>query len=214
MRALGPDATYSDFRLDLVFLKARLNASNRAELRPLAADVDPELAKLAAARAELEAAEEQQTILYALLVAADASLDAKVDQLVLSARLRDPEFAKVLFPIAPSAVRTAPMDEEIQLVRAARAKLEQRPADDPLRLEWSPVLEAELNAVSLADVARDEQLAALSAVRGRVLRTKLELDQFRAGMQGRIQAVTQSRSETRSYFRARPKKKKKPATEA
>ena len=212
MRALGPDATYTDFRLDLVFTKARLTASDRPELVPFAADIDPELAKLVAMRAELEAAEDQQTILYALLVSADASLDKKVDQLVLSARLRDPAFAKTLFGIAPSDVKDAPIDRELQLVREARAKIEGRPADDPLRAEWLPVLDAELAAVSLADVTRDTHLATLSAVRGRVLRAKLGFDEFRASMQGRIQDKTRSKKETETYFRAKPARRKKKTT--
>jgi hypothetical protein len=121
-------------------------------------------------------------------------------------------FAKTLFAIAPSDVKDAPIDRELQLVREARAKLAGRAEDDPLRTEWLPVLDAEVQAVSMADVTRDTNLAALSAVRGRVLRAKLGFDELRASMQGRIQDKTRSKKETGTYFRAKPARKKKKAT--
>jgi hypothetical protein len=209
MRILGPDATLTDFRLDLVHLASRLRADKREPLQALAPRVEAQRTSLLADRGALEDAEDQLVAAGAIVSARDADLDDEEKRFALAAKLAGAE--KALFPVAPSKLTNAPLDEEIQLVRDQLAKLAERPADDDLRVTWEPILRAALDAVVAAKAAKSSEQSDLAVARSRVAQRKTAADSFRVEVWGSINALVQDKAAADAFFRSRTLPKKKAA---
>ena len=184
----------STFRADFVrrgALCAAL-ATRHPSLGAIAAESKGIVAAIDSRRDTMQEADDAQII-------ANAIEDAeKLDVVDVYTDMRRTMFAKKydvmkIVPDAPSALGRLGADSAIKRTELALSNLTVLAVDDPIRVEFAPLLQKELAELQTADKTEDNALAALKACRLALTLYKSELTQVRESQLGTILTILKDR---------------------
>lgn len=206
MKMLGTKSPLPVFRWDLLYLFSNVSSDERPEIQALGPPVEAGLAEIRSEREAHEAAEDTAIIMAARRGKRDASLDSLLIRFGGVARVSDKGLYGAAFDrYNPSETARLALNDEVKEVDRILGELRALPADNPLRMEYEPALDAAHSAVKAAIGAADQADTALALSRSRVERFKVKLDQLRLETHGRLLAILKSKAAAEAFFRSTTK---------
>lgn len=206
MRMLGIRSSLSVYRWDLIYLFACLSSDERPEIQALGSPVEAGLAEIRSEREAHEAVEDTSIITAARRGKRDASLDSLLIRFGGVARVSDKGLYDAAFnKYNPTETARLALADEVKEVGRILGEIRALPADNPLRLEYEPALDAALEAVKDAIEAADDATTALALSRSRLERFKLRMDELRLETHGRLLAILKSKAAVDAFFRSTTK---------
>lgn len=202
MRMLGPQASLSSFRWDIIYLLAQLTSDTRPGVAELAPQAQTLLDRLKAEREALETAEDAWIIATAIVNKKDKRRDELVIQVGGVARVTDKAVYDILYG-KKNPSKTAKLGIAAESVEVARilGEIAKLPETHPVRAAYFQELTEAEAGVKAADGHTDGAATTLALQRSQIDRFKLECDQGRLSLHGQLVTLLKSKEEADSFFR-------------
>ena len=200
MRQLSDHASIGSYLLDLVYLNGALTAADHLAQ---ATRVQTEIDTLRGERGELERAEELEVVAQAFITIKDVVLDAALLEAAKFLRAHHPDQYSSVFSKAPSDVADDAYASEISEARTVVVRLDQLPDGDPVRVEFSPRVEAAASALESALKDKEELARAVGLVRLKLERRRASVNLLRTQIFGELLQITGSKKVANRFFRSK-----------